>query len=72
MPKHFLERGTTNNACMGIYVWLLPGQRVEGRRPEMRWPGNKQLIERLRDMSPTICDQEQLSIFHGSRDIAVL
>ena len=38
---------TNQNGC----VWLLPGQRVEGRRPEMRWPGNKQLIERLRVMT---------------------
>ena len=51
------------------YVCLLLRQRVEGLRPEMRWPGNKQLIERLRDMTPTICDQEQLSKFHGSRDM---
>ena len=26
-----------------------------------RWPGNKQLIERLGNVGPTICDQEQLS-----------
>ena len=51
-----------------VYVCLLPGQRFEGRRPENRWPGNKQLIERLFYHRPTISDHAQLSTTFGFWD----